>query len=112
MQIDVTIIDTGLPVVFVSAKSLDIPLSSLLEHPASIDSNAELMAKLEQIRQRACSLAPGLRLSPPSPKLCVVHPRCNYITTGGQKVSKESMDLLIRTVSTGVSTRGVQMMGN
>jgi 2-methylaconitate cis-trans-isomerase PrpF len=103
LQIDVSIVDTGLPVVFVSAKSLDIPLSSLLDHPAAIDSNKDLMAKLEQVRQRACTLSPNLKISPPSPKLCVVHPRCEYITTGGQKVAKDSMDLLIRTVSTGVS---------
>lgn len=99
-----SIVDTGLPVVFVSAKSLDIPLSTLLEHPASIDANIDLMAKLEQVRQRACSLFPALRsiLSPPSPKLCIVHPRCNYTTTGGEILSKGSMDLMIRTVSTGV----------
>lgn len=95
--------------VFVSAKSLGIPLSSLLEHPAAIDSNKDLMARLEQVRQRACSLAPNLRLSPPSPKLCVVHPRCQYSTTGGHTISEDSMDLLIRTVSTGVSHLAVSM---
>jgi 2-methylaconitate cis-trans-isomerase PrpF len=102
-QVDVTVIDTGLPVVFVSAKALGIPLSSLLEHPATIDANTELMAKLEKIRQKACTLTPQLQsiLSSPSPKICVVHPSCDYTTTGGEAISQGDMDVVARTVSSG-----------
>ena len=104
-QIEVSIVDTGLPVVFVSASSLRIPLSSLLEHPQAIDANTELKAKLERVRQAACTLTPELqaKLSPPAPKICVVHPRCKYTTTGGEMLSADSMDVMVRAVSTGVS---------
>lgn len=100
-----SIVDTGLPVVIVSAKDLDIPSSQLLEHPSSIESNMQLMGKLEQVRQKASSLTPTLQgiLSSPAPKLCVVHPPTTYTSTGGETVAEESMDLLVRVVSSAVS---------
>ncbi|UZJ57513.1 hypothetical protein CBS101457_006833 [Exobasidium rhododendri] len=102
-EIEISVIDTGLPVVFVSAASLKMPLSSLLEHPAAIDANTELMAKLERIRQKACTLTPPLRsiLSSPSPKICVVHPPCDYNSTSGEQIREDAMDLMVRTVSSG-----------
>lgn len=102
-QIKVSIVDTGLPVIFVSADSIGATTESLLEHPASIDANRTLMDKLERIRHAASQLTPALqsKFSPPAPKICVVHPPVGYKTTGGEEVQAEETDLLIRTVSVG-----------
>ncbi|PWN89916.1 DUF453-domain-containing protein [Acaromyces ingoldii] len=99
--IPISIVDTGLPVIFVSALDLSIPLSDLVQHPAAIDSNRALMDRLERIRFQASQLTPDLasKFSPPAPKICVVHPAASYKTTGGQEVTADETDLLARTVS-------------
>lgn len=108
-KIEVSIVNTGLPVVFVHANSLGIPLSELKQHPASIDANRPLIELLERVRQAACQLTPQLQstYSKPSPKLCVIHEPTSYTTTGGVEVDSKDMDIFIRVLSTGQLHRTV-----
>lgn len=102
-QIEVSIVNTGLPVVFVHANSLGIPISDLTQHPASIDTNKPLIELLERVRHAACQLTPQLQsvYSVPSPKLCVIHEPVSYTTTGGVKIDANDMDMFVRVLSSG-----------
>lgn len=102
-------IDAGLPVVVVAADAIAVPISELLEHPASIDTNVDLMQKLERIRVAASSLTPELsaRLSLAAPKICVVAPSTPYTTTGGTFVGSKDADILARVVSSGQLHRSI-----
>ena len=104
----VTIINAGLPTIFLPSSSL----SSVLDpaqlpslSPGDLDNNTSLMSLLDKIRVQSSNLTPYLQktLSPSAPKICIVHPKPNhgYISTGGQKVEGDEMDLLIRAVSVG-----------
>ncbi|MCO5549741.1 hypothetical protein L7F22_003214 [Adiantum nelumboides] len=108
-QIEVSIVNTGLPVVFVHANSLGIPISDLTQHPASIDANKPLIELLERVRHAACQLTPQLQstYSKPSPKLCVIHEPVSYTTTGRVEVDADEMDIFIRVLSSGQLHRTV-----
>ncbi len=104
----VTIINAGLPTIFVASSSLShvldpSQLSTL--SPSDLDANMALMKLLDDLRLASAALTPFLQqtLSPSAPKICVVHPTSNegYTTTGGEKVGEEAMDVLIRAVSVG-----------
>lgn len=107
--IEVSVVDAGLPVIFVSAQSLGIPLSSLIAPPQTIDSNRPLMDLLERVREAASHLTPSLaaKFSPPAPKICVLHPRATYTSSGGQVIHESEMDLVARTVSVGQMHRTI-----
>ncbi|CDU24306.1 uncharacterized protein SPSC_03377 [Sporisorium scitamineum] len=104
----VTIINAGLPTIFISSSSLspilDPSLLSTLS-PSDLDANTPLMTLLDKLRIAAAGLTPFLQetLSPSAPKICVVHPtpESGYTTTGGQHVQAQEMDVLIRAVSVG-----------
>ncbi|PWN34643.1 DUF453-domain-containing protein, partial [Meira miltonrushii] len=108
-QVEVSIVNTGLPVVFVHASSLGISLSDLTQHPASIDANKPLIELLERVRHAACQLTPQLQstYSKPSPKLCVIHEPIPYTNTGGTEVEAKDMDIFIRVLSSGQLHRTV-----
>ncbi|PWY97921.1 DUF453-domain-containing protein [Testicularia cyperi] len=104
----VTVINAGLPTIFVASSSLTsvldpTKLSSL--SPSDLDNNRPLMALLDKLRLAASNLTPFLQktLSPSAPKICIVHPTPSegYTTTGGEQISSQSMNLLIRAVSVG-----------
>lgn len=104
----VTIIDAGLPTIFIASSSLSHvldPSQLPLLSPSELDANIALMTLLDNLRTASASLTPGLQrtLSPSAPKICIVHPKPadGYTTTGGGKVRGEEMDLLIRAVSVG-----------
>ncbi|KAJ9475895.1 Methylitaconate delta2-delta3-isomerase [Pseudozyma hubeiensis] len=104
----VTIINAGLPTIFVSSSSLTsvldpAQLPSL--SPSDLDSNIALMTLLDKLRVASSALTPFLQktLSPSAPKICIVHPTpaSGYRTTGGTQVESQEMNLLIRAVSVG-----------
>ncbi|CBQ71334.1 conserved hypothetical protein [Sporisorium reilianum SRZ2] len=104
----VTIINAGLPTIFVASSSLTSvldPASLPTLSPSDLDANAPLMTLLDKLRVAAAELTPFLQktLSPSAPKICIVHPtpQAGYTTTGGQRVAAEEMDVLIRAVSVG-----------
>ncbi|CEH15576.1 hypothetical protein CBOM_03873 [Ceraceosorus bombacis] len=108
-EIKVTVTDTGLPTIFVDARDLHIPLAQLLDHPSVLESDGELMRRLEKIRYEASQLSTSLssKFSPPAPKICLVHPKAAYKTTGGQSIEASEMDVLIRALSNGQVHRTV-----
>ncbi|GAK67425.1 3-methylitaconate isomerase [Moesziomyces antarcticus] len=104
----VSVINAGLPTIFIASDSLGSvldPEQLAVLSPAQLDANVALMALLDRLRVAAAQLTPWLSktLSPSAPKICIVHPTPpqGYSTTGGEKVAKEHMDLLIRAVSVG-----------
>ena len=104
----VTVIDAGLPTIFVASSSLASvvdPSALPRMSPSELDANEGLMALLDALRNAAAALTPALQraLSPSAPKICIVHPtpREGYASTGGEVVRAEDMDVLIRAVSVG-----------
>ena len=104
----VTVINAGLPTVFVSSSCLSsvlnpAELASL--SPADLDANVPLMTLLENLRIASAALTPWLQktLSPSAPKICIVHPTPagGYTNTGGERIPAGDMDVLIRAVSVG-----------
>ncbi|SPO31587.1 uncharacterized protein UTRI_06385_B [Ustilago trichophora] len=104
----VTIINAGLPTIFISSSSL----SSVLDpsqlatlSPADLDANLPLMTLLDHLRTASAALTPFLQktLSPSAPKICIVHPTpdSGYTSTGGEIIPAADMDVLIRAVSVG-----------
>ncbi|PWN54444.1 DUF453-domain-containing protein [Violaceomyces palustris] len=102
-KIPVTVINAGLPTIFVTCRSLNLSPEDLDVPPSTMDSNVELMSKLESIRQKVCQLNPFLSStsSPSAPKICIVAPPTDYTTTGGEKIYSNSFDLLVRAISVG-----------
>ncbi|KDN53073.1 DUF453-domain-containing protein [Tilletiaria anomala UBC 951] len=101
--IDVSLVDCGLPVIFVSAASLLIPLDLLMAHPAELDAHALTMRLLEAVRREGAKLSEKVwtNFSPSAPKVCIVHPRTVYKSSGGDQVDQRDMDLLVRSISVG-----------
>ncbi|TKY87526.1 hypothetical protein EX895_003540 [Sporisorium graminicola] len=104
----VTIINAGLPTIFISSSSLSPVLDPSSLHtlsPSDLDGNIALMMLLDKLRVASAGLTPFLQktLSPSAPKICIVHPTPvpGYTTTGGQHVEAHQMDVLIRAVSVG-----------
>ncbi len=104
----VTIINAGLPTIFISSSSLSSVLDpSALStlSPSDLDAILPLMTLLDKLRTASAGLTPFLQktLSPSAPKICIVHPTpdAGYTTTGGQLVEAGEMDVLIRAVSVG-----------
>lgn len=58
---------------------------------------------MEALRIAAARLAPHLAqtMSPSSPKICIVWPRTEYMSTGGAKVAVDEVDVVVRGVSVG-----------
>ncbi len=107
--IPVTLIDCGLPVIFVPASALSavLPPALLTAHPAQLDAHGASMRLLERVRVQGARLSERVwaNFSPPAPKVCVVDARTAYASTGGEQVARGDMDLLIRSISVGVSVR-------
>ncbi|CAO1629226.1 unnamed protein product [Sympodiomycopsis kandeliae] len=110
-RIPVTIIDAGLPVIFVDSSSLDVELDHLISHPASLDADTGLMHRIEELRQVASSLTSYLTSlyfpGSASPKVCLLHERMPYMTTSGDNIASQDYDCLIRAVSVGQFHRTV-----
>ncbi|PKI85279.1 hypothetical protein MVES_001301 [Malassezia vespertilionis] len=107
--IPVTVIDAGLPTVFVHAADLGASSAQMAGPAAALDTDRALHARIESVRQQAARLTPalaaGLCLS--APKVCLVHPRAPYTTSGGVAIAAEDMDVLVRAVSVGDAHRSI-----
>ncbi len=85
----VSVINAGLPTIFIASDSLRSVLDPdqlAVLSPAQLDANVALMALLDRLRVGAAQLTPWLSktLSPSAPKICIVHPTPpqGYCTTG------------------------------
>lgn len=108
-EVPVTVVDTGLPVVFVHAADLHVPPEQIVQTAAELDADPALKARIEAVRQQAAHLTPALtaQLSLSAPKVCLVHPRTPYTTSGGVHVAADDMDILVRAVSVGQVHRSI-----
>ena len=99
-----TMINSGIPTIFVNAESLGYTGAEL---QADINSDAATLAKLETIRAYG-ALKMGLIKSldeaaqrQHTPKLAWVAPAKDYISSSGKKIAAGDVDLLVRAMSMG-----------
>ena len=99
-----TLIDAGVPVVFVEAAALGLDGTEL---QAAVNQDAALLAKLEAIRA-AAAVRMGLSRDaseaarrPLSPKVAFVAPPGDYVSSSGKPVRAADIDLLARAISMG-----------
>ncbi|MDQ2780510.1 MAG: 2-methylaconitate cis-trans isomerase PrpF, partial [Pseudomonadota bacterium] len=104
-RIEVSLVDAGLPTVFVEAASLGLVGT---EGQAPVNADATLLARVEAIRAHA-AVAMGLASSatqatrdrPHVPKLCFVAAPSDFVASDGRAVLASSIDLLARVFSMG-----------
>jgi 2-methylaconitate cis-trans-isomerase PrpF len=96
----VSIVDVGNPLVFIEAKELGM---KGIETVVEIESNKELMDKIEKIRGEVCKLiglvdkAEDAKIETPySPFFAIVSKPQDYITINGGEVKKENIDIVSR----------------
>ena len=108
-EIPVSMVDVGLPTIFVHAKDLGVPPEQIIQPAHVLDSDKKLLARIEAVRYQAAQCAPQLSnsWSPSAPKVCLVHPRTAYTTSGGTQVRADDMDILVRAVSVGNFHRSI-----
>ncbi len=101
----VSIVDAANPLVFVRASDLGI---SGVELPLQVDSNPELLKKIESIRAAAAvkiglvaKAAEASKKSPAVPKIAFVSPPRDYLCVPGNMVSGTEIDLVSRIMSMG-----------
>ncbi|CAE6506464.1 unnamed protein product [Rhizoctonia solani] len=91
-EIEASIVDTGLPVIFVPADRLLNLASSthtLASSPVALDADTAVMDLIERVRVAGATHA-GIPLSSAAPKVCLVGP-----------TDRKDADLMIRAVSVG-----------
>jgi len=103
-EIRVTLLNSGNPTVFVGPESIGMIGTEL---PDTINSDREILAKVEKIRC-AASVAMGLTLSieeagqrPGTPKLACVSRPIAFTSTQGVSIGTEAMDVCARIFSMG-----------
>ncbi|PWN23861.1 DUF453-domain-containing protein, partial [Microstroma glucosiphilum] len=103
--VEISVVDAGLPVIFVRASDMSVDFDQLTSHPASLDADLGLMQRIEALRKAASSLDSSLSglyfPGSAAPKVCLLHPRATYRTTGSTEVRGEEVDCLARAVSVG-----------
>jgi hypothetical protein len=103
--IEATLIDAGMPMVFVEAASLGLRGTEL---QGEVNGDRELLARAEAIRALG-AVAMGLaddpaevtRLRPHSPKLAFVAGPASYLASDGKAIAGTDIDLLARVFSMG-----------
>ncbi len=103
--VEVSIVDAANPLVFVRAKDLGL---TGVELPSRVDSDPELLARLEAIRA-AAAVRVGLakdwddatRNCPAVPKIAFVAPPADYTMTSGVRMAAADVDFLARIMSMG-----------
>ena len=107
-------IDAAVPAVFVAASDVG---GDTRAHPAAIDADGALMARLEEIR-RLASVAMGLtsdleaaKARIATPKVAMVGTPATYEDLSGNGHAPESHDLQIRMISAGQAHRAVPVTG-
>lgn len=101
---DVTLINAGIPTVFLRAKDLGFTGTELQK---DINSNTEILAKLEKIRAYG-AVKMGLiadigeaETRQHTPKIAWVAPAADYVASSGKTVKASDIDLLARAMSMG-----------
>jgi 2-methylaconitate cis-trans-isomerase PrpF len=96
----VSIVDAAIPVVFISAESLRLRGT---ESAKEIDAQTELLERIESIRGEAAvkigmaeSPEQATEKSPYSPFIAIISPPSDYKAAGGEKVSKDDVDVVSR----------------
>lgn len=97
---EVSLVDAGNPLVFISAESLGMEGT---ETPAEIDSNQDLLDRIEMIRARAAVIfnlvddeSKAASESPYVPFFAIVSPAKDYKCYNGKEVKREDIDLVSR----------------
>ena len=104
-QLDVTLINAGIPTIFMDASALGLKGTEL---QSDINSDAELLARAETIRAYA-AVAMGVAKTPEdatlnrphTPKLAFVAKPAAYTASSGKAIQTEDIDLLARIFSMG-----------
>ncbi|KAJ3187198.1 hypothetical protein HDU85_007236 [Gaertneriomyces sp. JEL0708] len=100
-SVSISIINAGLPTVFLPITALPFPSSYLTqESPSTLDQNADLHSLLEHIRSEAARLL-NSPLTPSLPKIAFLADPTRYTTTSNTTVHSEDMDVLARAISVG-----------
>jgi len=104
-KIEATLINAGIPSIFVDAKSIGL---TGVEMQKDVNANPELLKKFETIRSHA-TVAMGLATSaeevtakrPHSPKIAFFSKPQTYVASSGKTVQDSSYDVAARIVSMG-----------
>lgn len=103
-SVKATFISAGIPTIFMKAEDLGFTGTELQD---DINSNSELLAKLEKIRAKG-GVAMGLfkdvseaQTSQHMPKLAWVAPAQSYSASSGKAVNAADIDLVVRAMSMG-----------
>lgn len=103
-EFDVTMINAGIPTIFLNAKDLGFSGTELQQ---DINSNQEILSKLEKIRAYG-AVKMGLiadikeaETRQHTPKIAWVAPSADYTASSGKAVSAGDIDLLARAMSMG-----------
>lgn len=114
-ELTVSLVDAANPLVYVRAEDLGLEGT---ESPEMIDSDSELLARLEEIRGRAAKLM-GLIdkledsavITPGVPKLTVVSAPKTYVTTENEKIEAANFDLAVRMMSMQKAHKSIALTG-
>ncbi|KAI8837049.1 PrpF protein [Chytridium lagenaria] len=100
-KIPVSVMDCGLPVIFVSIDSLSLPFSTFSLPPSTLDQNTSTMSLIESLRTATAHYL-NLPLTPSTPKICLISPpTSSYTTTSNTTVAPINADVFLRAVSVG-----------
>ncbi len=104
-EYDVTMIDAGMPAIFIRADALGL---SGTELQPEVNSRPDFLARCEAIRAHgavAMGVAPNIEAAsakfPHAPKLAFVAEPRAYKASSGRTVGKKDIDLLVRIISMG-----------
>lgn len=102
-KIKVSIVDAANPLVFVTAESVGLTGTEL---PAQLDADDNIMNLLETIRGMAAvkmGLIEDYKQSawetPGIPKMTIVAPPASYVTSSGENISKDEIDICSKMLS-------------
>ncbi|PWU20757.1 MAG: hypothetical protein C5B48_12075, partial [Candidatus Rokuibacteriota bacterium] len=101
----VSLVDATNPVVFVRA--MDLGLTGA-ESPQTLDADAALCARLEQIRTMAAELM-GIPGSAANPKIALVAPPASFAALDGTRYGDDRIDVLARVISMGNCHRAIPL---
>ncbi|OOB77910.1 MAG: 3-methylitaconate isomerase, partial [Epulopiscium sp. Nuni2H_MBin001] len=114
-QIEVSLVDSSNPLVFVKAS--DVGLTGI-ELPNDIDSDPELLEKLEAIRGVAAvklgfceDYTKSAEETPGVPKMTIVAEPTDYTSSKGELIKSEDMDILGRMMSMQLTHKSYALTG-
>lgn len=104
-RIEATLIDSGIPSIFVAAARLGLRGD---ETQAEVNADAGLLARLEAVRAQgavamglAADVREATRARPHTPKLAFLAPPADFTAADGRRIAAGEIDLLARILSMG-----------